>query len=179
MKARVIILVVFMSISAITIAQPQPDAMRKMKAMREQRENVGMERAERPMNGLNLTDAQKETFKQGMMAMQQQMKPLKNELGEVMAHQRTLNSADKPDFKAIDKNLEKAGQIKTEMAKIQTKHHLEMRAQLTPEQQMKFSMFKSKMMQNNGKKGMKHSMPMNRQNGMNHDMPMNGQRGMK
>jgi len=179
MKARVIILVVFMSMSAILMAQPQPDAMRKMKAMHEQRGNVGMERPERPMNGLNLTDAQKETFKQGMMAMQKEMKPLRNELGEVMAHQRTLNSAEKPDFKAIDKNLEKAGQIKTEMAKIQTRHHLEMRAQLTPEQQLKFEMFKGKMMQNKGKKGMKNSMPMNRQKGMKHEMPMNRQNGMK
>jgi Spy/CpxP family protein refolding chaperone len=53
-----------------------------------------------------------------------------------------LNSAEKPDFGAINKNIDKVAGIRAEMAKIQTKNHLEMRAQLTDEQRLKFDMMK-------------------------------------
>ena len=62
-----------------------------------------------PMKGHEPSDTQKEAFKKSMMAMQKELKPIRNELGEVMAHQKTLVSADTPDMKAIDKNLEKIG----------------------------------------------------------------------
>jgi hypothetical protein len=48
------------------------------------------------------------------------------------------------------------GALKTEMAKIQAKHHLEMRAQLTDEQRLKFDMFKHRQKEGKGPKGMKH-----------------------
>jgi len=48
------------------------------------------------------------------------------------------------------------GAIRVEMAKIQVKHHLEMRAQLTDEQKLKFDLRKGKMGRENGFRGMKH-----------------------
>src|SRR5665647_2484516 len=108
--------------------------------------------------GLNLTDAQKDAFKQSMMAMQKEIKPLRNELGEATAHQKTLVSIDKPDMSAINKNLEKIGALKVEMAKLQVKHRLDMRAQLTDEQRMKFDAFKANMKRGRGQRGMMQNM---------------------
>jgi Spy/CpxP family protein refolding chaperone len=113
-----------------------------------------------PGNGLNLTDAQKEAFKQSMLATQKQIQPIRNELGEANARQKTLTTAEKPDLNAINKNIEKIGALKVEMAKIQAKHRLEMRAQLTDEQRLKFDAHKGKMMQGKGQRGMKHGMRM-------------------
>ena len=111
-------------------------------------------------NGLNLTDAQKEAFKQSMLAVQKQLQPIRNELGELLAHQKTLMTSENPDLNAINKNIEKIGALKVEMAKIQAKHRLEMRAQLTDEQRLKFDLHQGKMKHGNGPKGMKHGMGM-------------------
>ena len=107
------------------------------------------------LRGLNLTDAQKEAFKQSMLATHKLLQPLRNELGEAEAHQRTLTTAEKADFGAINKNIEKIGAIKIEMAKILTKSRLDIRAQLTEEQKIKFDLFKAKHRWGKGFKGMK------------------------
>ena len=46
------------------------------------------------------------------------------------AHQKTLMTAEKTDLAAINKNIEKIGGLKIEMAKIKAKNHLDLRAQL-------------------------------------------------
>ena len=146
MKTKILMLVIFLSMSVVIIAQPVN--LGEKKPFREN-DRVLLDKGRKgPMDGLNLTDIQKESFKQSMMAMQKELKPLRNELGELNAHQKTLVSADQPDFKAINTNLDKIGDLKTEMAKIQVKHHLEMRALLTEEQQLKFDMHKGKMKHN-------------------------------
>jgi Spy/CpxP family protein refolding chaperone len=91
-----------------------------------------------------------------MLAMQKQLQPIRNQLGEARAHQKTLAAADKTDMAAINKNIEKMGGLKTDMAKIQTKYHLEMRAQLTDEQRLKFDRFKHQKKDGKGPEGMKH-----------------------
>lgn len=93
---------------------------------------------------LNLSDAQKEEFKKAMIDLHKQLLPIKNELGELKAKQRSLITAEKPDMSAINKNIEKMGQVQTEIAKIKTKHHLAMRAQLTDEQKLKSDMMRQK-----------------------------------
>jgi Spy/CpxP family protein refolding chaperone len=139
MKTKVLLIVVMMSVSAVLFAQP--------KGQENQRPFRG-DRAEMrrghdgPAQGLNLTDEQKEAFKQSMLALQKQLQPLRNQLGEAEAHQRTLMTDENPDLKAINKNIEKIGEIKTEMAKLQAKHRLEMRAKLTDEQRLRFDMVK-------------------------------------
>lgn len=165
MKTKILIMVVLMGMSSFLIAQSAKNDSGKSMRGQEWRSH-GKDGQSGPMSGLNLTDAQKDAFKQSMMAMHKEMKPLRNELGEAMAHQKTLVSADKPDFSAIDKNLEKIGDLKVQMAKIQVKHRLDMRAQLTEEQRMKFDMFKEKM------KNGKGDWAMNRGKGMNHQMGM-------
>ena len=71
---------------------------------------------------------------------------------------KTLTTAEKPDFAAINKNIDKIGAVRIEMVKIQTKHRLEMRAQLTDEQKLKFDLFKGKMKQGKRPGGMRHQM---------------------
>jgi len=155
MKAKILSIVLLLSLSVAVFAQKTENGSKKQ--MRGQDHGQMMQNDNRgPAQGLNLTDTQKDAFKQSMMAMRKQMQPLRNELGEVKAHQKTLMTAEKPDVSAINKNIEKIGEIRVEMAKIQTKHHLDMRAQLTDEQKLKFDMMKGKMGHDKGFKGMNH-----------------------
>jgi len=166
MRAKILVVVLLMSLSAVLVAQTNENGRKNPNRVpqNEMRRNGGQAG---PMSGLNLTDAQKEAFKQSMMAMHKQMQPLRNELGEAEAHQKTLVTAEKPDFAAINKNIEKIGAIRIEMAKMEVKHRLEMRAQLTDEQRLKFDMMKGKMRQGKGAKGMRHNMQMQRLHAMN------------
>jgi Spy/CpxP family protein refolding chaperone len=155
MKAKILMVVMLMSLSAVLMAQTTGVAPKRM-GMPERR--PAMKEMRGPANGLNLTNEQKEAFKQNMLALQKQLQPLRNELREAMAHQKTLTTAEKPDLGAINKNIEKIGAMRIEIAKIQTKHRLEMRAQLTDEQRLKFDLFKGKMKQGKRQNGMRHGM---------------------
>ena len=178
MKAKILSIVLLLSFSAVLMAQTNENGPKKQ--MRGQDRPLLMHRGQMgPGAGLNLTDAQKEAFKQSMIALHKQMVPLKNELGEAEAHQKTLVSAEKPDLGAINKNIEKIGSIRVEMAKLMMKNRLDMRAQLTDEQRLKFDMMKGKMKhgegakrgrgpgQWKGSKGMGSNMPMYREHAMN------------
>ena len=157
MKTKVLMIAVLLGLSTALVAQPTENGPKKSfrgheNEMRKEDGQGGFAK------GLNLTDAQKDAFKQSVMAMQKEIKPLRNELGEATAHQKTLVSVDKPDMSAINKNLEKIGALKVEMAKLQVKHRLDMRAQLTDEQRMKFDAFKANMKRGRGQRGMMQNM---------------------
>ncbi len=152
MKTKVLMLAVLLGLTTVVVAQPKEKEQGKnfqgpKHEMRMDDRKGGLE------NGLNLTDAQKEAFKQSRLAMQKQLQPIQNELGEAEAHQKTLMSAEKPDLTAINKNIEKIGGLKVEMEKIKTKNHLDMRAQLTEEQRLKFDAFKEHMGGGEGRTG--------------------------
>lgn len=157
MKAKILMMVLLLGFASVLMAQPGENASGKSFRGRELKPGMNKEH-DGMAKGLDLTDAQKDAFKQGMMALQKDLKPLRNELGEVTAHQKTLESADTPDFKAINKNLEKIGELKVAMAKAQVKHRLDMRAQLTDEQRLKFDMFKDKKKNGKGAREMKRPM---------------------
>jgi Spy/CpxP family protein refolding chaperone len=143
-----------------TVAMAQPKEKEQGKSFKGQKHEMRMDdRKCDPENGLNLTDAQKEAFKQSRLAAQKQLQPVRNELGEAEAHQKTLVSAEKPDLAAINKNIEKIGGLKVEMEKIRTKNHLDMRAQLTEEQRLKFDNAKGKMMHDGAGKGKRNDRP--------------------
>jgi len=153
MKAKLFMVVMLMSLSAVLVAQVDDNVPSKFQ--KRPGKDVQMHELKGAIHGLNLTDAQKESFKASTIAIQKQLQPLRNELGEAEAHQKTLETAEKPDFNAINKNIEKIGGLRIEMAKIQTKHRLEMRAQLTDEQKLKFDLFKENMKHGKGPKGPK------------------------
>ena len=155
MKAKILSLVLLLGLSVAVFAQKAENGPKN--GMRGQDHALMMQDGKRgPGQGLNLTDVQKDAFKQSMMDMHKKIQPLRNELGEAKAHQKTLMTAEKPDVSAINKNLEKIGEIRVDMAKIQVKHRLDMRAQLTDEQRLKFDMMKGKMGHEKGEKGMRH-----------------------
>lgn len=140
MKTRILSLALFVVMCLTVSAQPQ------MNRFRGPQNNMQMNKNRQDMaKALNLTDEQKEAFKKIMLAMHKEILPIRNEIGEAEAHQKTLLSADKPDLSAIDKNIEKIGGLRVEIAKIAMKHHLEMRSLLTDEQKMKFDTWKQGM----------------------------------
>ena len=96
------------------------------------------------------TEEQKETMKKIHLETAKKVKPLKNELHELAAHQKTLTTSDNADLKAINKNIDKMSEVKTEIAKIMAKQHQEVRSLLNEEQLLKFDA-----MQENRRKGMR------------------------
>jgi Spy/CpxP family protein refolding chaperone len=167
MKAKILMVVMLMSLSAIVIAQtselvPKTQDMQRKEAEMQKKEAVmrkkeaAMRQMQMAGDRLNLTEAQKASFKESMIASQKQLQPLRNQLGEAEAHQKTLVTAEKADLGAINKNVEKIGELRVQMAKIQAKRLVEMRAQLTDEQRLKFDLFHEKMKNGKGPKGMKH-----------------------
>lgn len=154
MKTKILMIAVLLGLTTAVMAQRGNGQER---SFRGERSEIRMDDPKGGLeNGLNLTDAQKELFKQSKLDVQKQIQPLRNELGEAEAHQKTLMTAEKPGLAAINKNIEKIGALKVEMAKIHAKHRLDMRAQLTEEQRLKFDMHKGKMMHGRGSEGMRH-----------------------
>jgi len=158
MKTKILMLAVLLGLTTVVFSQPKEKEQGK--SFQGKHEMRMDDRKGGPENGLNLTDAQKDAFKQNQLAMQKQLQPIQNELGEAEAHQKTLMSAEKPDLVAINNNIEKIGGLKVEMEKIKTKNHLDIRAQLTEEQRLKFDAFKGKMKHDGGPEGMRHNMKM-------------------
>lgn len=167
MKAKILSIVLLLSLSSVLMAQTTEKGPKKGNRGAQNEMRMNGNGGERGMqNGMNLTDAQKDAFKQSMMDLHKKIQPLRNELGEAEAHQKTLVTAEKTDMGAINKNIEKIGGIRVEIAKLETKHHLDMRAQLTDEQKLKFDMMKG-MMKNQGPKGMNRNRQMQREHAMN------------
>lgn len=148
------ILVVLIGLATVVTAQPN----RKGEGKERKGDNREM-RADNqrgPGNELDLTDAQKEAFQKSRTETEKQVQPLRNQLGEARAHQKTLTTAEKPDRDAIHKNMEKMDTLRTEIGKIQTKHRLEMRAQLTDEQRLKMDNAGHKKGGERGERRMEH-----------------------
>jgi len=166
MKTKILMLIVLMSCSAALIAQPADKDSKK--SDRGQNKEMQMNDHQRgPKNGMSLTDAQRDAFKKSRLEMQKQLQPLRNELGEVKAHQKTLMTADKPDMNNINKNIDKLGSIRVEMAKIMVQHRLDMRTQLTEEQRLLFDTHKGRMMQQHRPQGMGRGRGMQKDHEMN------------
>ena len=156
MKAKILSLALLMGLSVSLMAQSTQGGP-KNEFRGHQKESFKGKEAGGLAYGLNLTDTQKEAFKQSIMAMHKQIKPIRNELGEAMAHQKTLMGAENVDLAAINSNIDKIGALRIEIAKIQIKNRLDMRAQLTDEQRQKFDLFKDRRKQGKGQGGMQHN----------------------
>lgn len=151
MKTGILILGMMLGMATMGFAQKDSQGDKKPEPGTEQRFNRFGQHD--PARGLNLTDEQKEAFRKSFIEVQKKIKPLKNELGEAKARQKTLTTADNPDLNAISKNIDKISDLKAQIQKIMVKHHLEMRAQLTDEQKLKFDNFKHKMKNGSRREG--------------------------
>lgn len=101
------------------------------------------------------TEEQKEAMKEIRLETAKEMKPLRNQLRELNAHQKTLTTSEDANLNAIYKNIEKMSEVKTEMAKIMARQQQKVRGMLTEEQLLKFDNRKE-MMQKKGPRSFKN-----------------------
>ena len=90
MKTKIFMLGLMMSLSVVLIAQPEENGAKSFHG----KPQLGFKPGEfkKDANRLNLSEAQKESFKASTMATQKLLLPLRNELGEAEAHQKTLRT---------------------------------------------------------------------------------------
>jgi Spy/CpxP family protein refolding chaperone len=88
----------------------------------------------------NLTEEQKGKIKDLRLAHFKEMQPLKNQLGELRAKEKTLTTAEKPDMKLINANIDEISKVQNQLMKSRAQIHLQIRALLTDEQRMEFDM---------------------------------------
>jgi Spy/CpxP family protein refolding chaperone len=148
MKTKRIFLIVFLVFATgVAMAQPERFGRGGMGMPQQRFQGQGFAKqapGEKLKEYLNLTDTQAEAVKKMRAEAQKALKPLKNELRELNAKHITLTTADKPDLAAINKSIEKIGDVKVEMAKIKAKQQVEFRALLTDEQLLKLDGLKTK-----------------------------------
>ena len=98
-----------------------------------------------------LTDAQKASFNEIRLKCFKETKPLKDQLRELQAHQQTLVTADNPDLRAINANIDQMSGVKAKLQKIRVKAQIDKWSQLTDEQKMQLSEhFRGKMAMHRG-----------------------------
>ncbi len=91
--------------------------------------------------GLNLpdlTEEQTEQIKALRTSMKKEMIKTQNEVGELNAKLRTLETADKPNMNKINSTIDQISVIKTDMAKKKAAHQQDIRSILTQEQRVVF-----------------------------------------
>lgn len=145
MKTRILTLVVSMLLTTVVLAQPGQRIEKWQKLSPEQKQNFMKKR--QAMNndrGTFFTEEQKESMKALRLETAKQVKPLRNELNELEARQKTLTTANNADVKAINKNIDKMSEVKAAIAKIHAKQHQEIRNMLTEEQLIKFDAMKQR-----------------------------------
>ena len=85
----------------------------------------------------SLTSKQKEAIKAIRVKTEKETKPLHDQLSELMAHHRTLVTAEKSDMAAINASIEKMGDLKISLEKTEAAQQQEIRKLLTEEQRIK------------------------------------------
>ncbi len=145
MKTKILsmVLIAVLAISTTAIAQSEKgrkDNSEKKELMMKKGPKGMKDRADK-----FFTEEQQEQIKALRLETAKEIKPLKNELNELRAHQQTLTTADKANLKAINSNIDKMAEIKASIEKIMAKQHQAIRSLLTEEQLIKFDSMKGKM----------------------------------
>lgn len=112
----------------------------------------GMYNAERPNRPgeciLNLTPEQDAKVTELRTNHLKEVTPLRNELAEKRARLRTLQSADKPDLKEINKTIDEMTAIRANIQKKGAAHRVEVSSLLTDDQRVLFNARKGNRMGN-------------------------------
>lgn len=112
--------------------QEGPMRERMQQRMEEMRHERNVER--RPL----LSEEQREAIKQQNLEHMKATTPLRNKMNELQAKQKSLLSAEKPNRKEIDKNLEEIASVQSQLRKLQVERQLAFRETLTEEQRIRF-----------------------------------------
>lgn len=107
----------------------------------------------RVMNALALTEQQKAQIKEKGLLLQKEVQRIRAELDKAGMEQAKLVSNDSTDMKTLMAAVEKTGKIRTEMAKVQLKHLIEVRSLLTADQRAKLPEFMHKAHERRGEEG--------------------------
>ncbi len=143
MKTRILSLVIVTALFISTSVFAQP--VNKGNKSPERKTMMKKQFAQQKRNYQKFfTEEQQETMKALRLETAKKVKPFKNELRELMAHQQTLTTADNADLKAINNNIDKMSVTKTKIAKIMAAQHQQIRSILTEEQLLKFDTMKNK-----------------------------------
>jgi Spy/CpxP family protein refolding chaperone len=90
-----------------------------------------------PGFALDLTEEQQEQMKALRLEHYKEMKPLKNQMAELKAREKTLMSEENVDMKAINSVIDGETELLNKIKKLQAGHRLAVRDILTEEQLMK------------------------------------------
>lgn len=99
----------------------------------------------------DITEEQTKQIKTLRTGLNKDMLPLKNKLNEQKARLTTLSSAEKPDAKAINSQIDKISDTKNQMMKLGSKFQQDVRALLTDDQRVYLDTQKAK--RNGNRKG--------------------------
>lgn len=116
--------------------------------------------------GLNLTEDQQNQMKEMRIAHLKDVQPVRDQLVELKAHQRTLMNAEKPDQKSINKNIDEMTKLQNKLMKMGSEFRLKVTSILTDEQKV--------LMQSRQGKGRGHRMGMGMRGGRGACMMNNG-----
>jgi Spy/CpxP family protein refolding chaperone len=94
-----------------------------------------------------LTEDQRKQIKDLRLSFMKEIQPLRNQLGELRAKQKSLTTAAKPDMKAIDANIDEVSKVQNQMMKKTAEVHQQVRAVLNDEQKLWFDTHPNRMMQ--------------------------------
>ena len=86
----------------------------------------------------NLTEDQQKKIADLRVTHQKEMLALRNQMGELKAKQNTLSTADKPDMKAINANIDEITKLQNQILKNAAEHKQQVRSLLTDEQRLWF-----------------------------------------
>lgn len=96
----------------------------------------GMTEKQKGHFGLDLSEEQQEQVKALKIDHMKEVQPLKDQLMENKAHQKTLMNADEPNVNSIYKNIDKATKLQNEIAKLGVDFQLKFKNLLTAEQKV-------------------------------------------
>lgn len=143
MKAKIfsLALIAAFAISITAMAQ-QPNRNRMSPEQRE----MMVKRFEKARTNSKsfFTEEQQEKMKALRLETTKEIQPLRNELNELKARQRTLTTAEKADMNAINDNISKMSDIQADIQMIRAKQHQEVRSMLSEEQRIKFDEMKNR-----------------------------------
>lgn len=141
-KRLAMMLVALIALTTVSVAQKSENDTQDVKHRKEitKRHGRAGDRAEK-----FFTEEQLEQIKALHLEAAKKIKPLRNELRELKAHQQTLETADNADMKAIYKNIDSIAGVQAELQKIRAEEQQKIRSLLTEEQLLKFDSMKGKM----------------------------------
>lgn len=102
------------------------------------------DRAERMAAYLELTEEQQAQLTELRITHQKSMTPLRNEMNEIRARQRTLMSEEEVDLNAVNKNIDKQSALQAKMKKEAASHRVAMKDVLSDEQEFKMQQLQRK-----------------------------------